>query len=92
MAAYQKRIHARVSLPDGQFLKVWEDFQFRGFSKELNGGLSECVLTIGRAFDYDENDVAEGNDVQLIVADRDTTDDDGDHDGMGARIIYRGYI
>jgi hypothetical protein len=49
-------------------------------------------LQYGVPFDYDENDLKEGNDVEIIVVDRDTTDGDGDPDGFGNRIVYKGYI
>jgi hypothetical protein len=92
MAATKKKIRARVCLPSGQYLATWTDFTFGGFTKELNAGPGECVLTLARPFDYDKNDVAEGNDVEIIVSDADTTDSFGDSDNFSARTVYRGYI
>lgn len=92
MATRRKRIYARVKLPaTDELIATWEDFDFRGFTKELNAGAGECVLTLGRAFDYDGNDILEGNDVEIVIADRDTTGS-GNTDGDGVKRIYRGYI
>lgn len=88
----RKHYTARVSDQSGTFISDWNAFSLRGFTKELNAGPGECVLTLAVPFDYDGPDVAVGNDVLIRVADIDTTDDDGDHDGFGSRTIYRGYI
>ena len=92
MASSKKKVRARVCLPSGQYLRTWTDFSFAGFSKELNGGLGECVLTLPRPFDYDQNDISAGNDVEIIVSDADTTDGAGDSDNFSSRTVYRGYI
>lgn len=92
MAATNKKVRARVSLATGQYLTTWDDFSFEGFSKELNAGPGECVLTLARAFDYDQNDVTEGNDVEIIVSDGDTAGTGSDWDNTSARLVYRGYI
>ena len=92
MASRRKTIFARVSLPSGEFVKQWDNITFRGFSMELNAGPGECVFEYGVAFDYDSLDLKEGNDVQICVVDEETTDDTGENDGFGVKVVYRGYI
>lgn len=88
----RKRIYARVSLPSGTFVADWYDIDFRYFTKQLNGGLGECVLKLPKKLSYDGIDVSVGNDVQLFVADENSTDDTNQSDNMGVRRIYRGFI
>ena len=90
MTARRKHIYARVSLQTGERLSDWHNIRFTNCRKALNAGLAECVFELGEEFDYDGNDLLVGNDVELIVADADTTS--GGHDGSGTRLIYKGYI
>lgn len=91
MAHFKKQISARVMLPSGEYVATWEAFRFQRFTKELNGGLGECELQLGVPFDYDRNDLQEGNIVELYVVDKETVAG-GVHTGLGARMVYRGYI
>lgn len=90
MAFRRKSVVARVSLSNGQYLTDWVDIDFKGFSKALDGGPGECVFSLGVAFDYSSNDLAVGNDVEIIVSDADTLANSVY--GLGARIVYKGYI
>ncbi|MEK7992885.1 MAG: hypothetical protein AAB403_03675 [Planctomycetota bacterium] len=88
---HKKQLYARVSTSAGEILSDWHDIDFRGYTKQLNAGPSECVLGLGVAFDYDRNDLQVGNDVKLILSDIDTAT--GTEAGeSGALVIYQGYI
>jgi len=87
-----KTILARVSSPTGTFLTTWKDIDFRGYTKQLNGGPSECIIDYAVPFDYDGADLREGNDVELVISDADTQLADVEDGTYGARPIYRGYI
>jgi len=87
----KKQLYARVSTASGQLLSDWHDIGFQGFSKQLNAGPGECVLTVAVPFDYDSADLQVGNDVKLILSDADT--EAGTQSGeAGALVIYQGYI
>ena len=78
-----KTICIKVYGPSGTFLKEWTNATFSGFSKEINGGLSECVIELGVPFDYQGADVDVGNIVDIIVSDADVP---------SGRRVYSGYI
>ena len=86
--AFKKKIDVRIYGPDGTGLPVpLVGFDFAGFTKELNAGPSECVLTTDKAFDYAGGEIAVGNEVEINVVDKDTLNSTGD-----PRCVYRGYI
>jgi hypothetical protein len=88
---HKKQVYARVSNSSDQLLADWKNIDFRGYSKELNAGLSECVIGLGVPFDYDSADLKAGNDVKIIVSDMDTSA--GTQSGeSGALVVYQGYI
>lgn len=87
-----KAILARVTSPSGTFLTTWKNIDFRGYSKQLNGGPSECIIDYAVPFDYDGADLREGNDVELVISDADTQLAAVEDGTYGARPIYRGYI
>lgn len=93
MTYVRKQLLARVSTAAGSFVKAWTNIQFNGYTKTLNGGPSECVITYNVAFDYSGADLREGNDVELVISDTDTLgqDENGLPYGM-TRTIYKGYI
>lgn len=47
--------------PIRDLVGIWDDATFDGFEKNINGGLGECILRLGRPFD----DYGEGDDVDL---------------------------
>lgn len=69
------------------FIKIWENAQFKGFTKQLNGGLSPCEIELGEVFDYEGTDLRLNRDVRILVSDGDTQGADED-----PKLIYRGYI
>lgn len=87
-----KQIFAKISNPSGAFVATWSKFTFNGFSKELNSGPAECLITLDVAFDYNGSDLVEGNDVELVVSDKNSVTGDSDNDFVSARTVYRGYI
>jgi hypothetical protein len=88
----KKTLLARVLLPNRTFVTTWENITISGFTKQLNGGSGECIIRYAVPFDYDGADLREGNEVELIIADRDTRPLIT-QDGMyGTRTVYRGYI
>jgi hypothetical protein len=92
MTMQRKRVVAVVRLATGELASQWGTLDFRSFTKQLNGGLGECVIKLGVPFDYDGADLREGNDVELYVVDADSTDGNALTDGLGARLIYKGYV
>lgn len=90
MALTPKRYLALVYNNEGVFLSTWSDFAFTSFTKELNGGLGPCVLTLARPFDYSDVDVSLGNEIEIRVSDKSTIANGAYPDG--AVTIYRGYI
>jgi hypothetical protein len=77
-----KKITIRVNRPTGEFIKLWEAAKFVTFSKELNGGLGECILELGVPFNYTGIELREGNEVVISVTDGDAAN----------LTIYSGYI
>lgn len=87
----RKQITAMVSDQSGTKIADWSGFGLHAISKELNAGPGECVITLPIAFDYDGLDLVIGNDVEVHVADVDTTGA-GNFSGFGTKMIYKGYI
>jgi len=79
----EKSISIKVYDQSGTFLKEWPNAAFSGFSKEINGGLSECIIELGVPFDYQGVELAEGNVVDITISDKQVP--------AGKR-IYSGYI
>lgn len=95
----KKRILINVYDSSDNFITTWADFNFRGFTKELNAGPGECIIGLGVDFDYDGNDLREGNNIEIRIVDRDTISTSASGTGTlanqetaGARVIYKGYI
>ena len=82
-----KHITIKVFRPTGEFLKVWEKARFESFSKEVNAGLSPCIINLGESFDYKGNDLKVGNEIKIFVTDKDTIETNEKE-----RLIYSGYI
>ena len=89
MSVFEKQILIKVYYPTGERIDTWDSFTFNGFTKELNGGLGECVIRLEKEFNYAGNDLLVGNEVEISVRDKDTISEPND---VGMRIIYRGYI
>lgn len=89
MASLKKSYIALVRSQSGAYLATWEAFTFGGFSKKLNGGLGECVITLPRSFDQGGPDLQLNVDVELRVSDRETL---GSLEDVGGRVVYRGYV
>src|SRR4051794_5431416 len=92
MAYKRKTIFAKVSTSAGTYLKTWYNIDFPGFTKQLNGGPSECVIKYAVAFDYDGSDLREGNDIELVICDGDTLADTSNLGSGSTRTIYKGYV
>lgn len=87
-----KILLARISNSSGAFLTTWKNIDFRGYTTQLNGGPSECIIDYAVPFDYDGADLREGNDVELVISDADTQLTNIEDGTYGAKPIYRGYI
>ncbi|MGY3406092.1 hypothetical protein ACVWZV_002205 [Bradyrhizobium sp. GM5.1] len=92
MAYKRKTLFARVSNSSGTFLSNWYNIDFRGFSKTLNAGPGECVIRYAVPFHYDGADLQSGNDVELVICDNDTLDDNTEPSMGNSKIIYKGYL
>jgi len=88
-ALVEKHILIKVYDSDGNYVATWDDATFEGFTKEINGGLGECQIKLGRKFDnYGEYfDVSLNNEVRILVTDRDTRNTDDEY-----VLVYSGYI
>jgi len=86
---FEKKILIKVYDKEGNYLKSWKDATFEKFTKEINGGLGECIIKLARKFDnYGEYfDVNLNNEVRILITDRDTK---GTTDKY--KLIYSGYI
>jgi len=82
----KKQIMILVYDSAGNYLNSWPTAFFSGFTKELNAGVGECVLTLPYAFDYTGQDLVEGNNVEIRISDFDTNKV-GVAPGEPARII-----
>ena len=82
-----KTITIKVFRPTGEFLKVWVNATFETFTKEINAGLGSCKIELGELFDYQGDDLREGNTVEILVADEGTISLP-----EGYVLIYSGYI
>lgn len=90
MSIQKKQIEIIVSDPiSGNFITSLKNFVFNGFTKELNGGVGECVITLNEIFDYNGPEIYEGNDIEIRISDKDTI---GSSNAMNTRTIYIGYI
>ncbi len=83
----KKNVLIKVYDNGGTFLTTWKDAKFEQFTKEINGGLGECIIEFGKVFDYSGSDLQVGNNIEIIISDSDTV---GVLDGY--KIIYSGYI
>jgi len=86
MAVSRKQLFIDIFNPlTGEKIATWVNANLNQFVKNINSGLSECIIELPYTFDYSESDIAEGNDVQISISDKDTTPGT-------TRIIYSGYI
>jgi len=83
----KKQILIKVYRPTGEFITTWKKASFKSFEKEINGGFGECIIILGEKFDYAGEDLLLGNDIEILISDKDTISDAG-----GYRTIYKGYI
>ena len=80
-----KNISIKIYKSTGEFIKEWNNVIFNGFSKEINSGLGECLITLGEKFDYSGSELNIGNIVDILVSDNQTLE-------IGFLKIYSGYI
>lgn len=94
MAATKKTITASIFDPNTGFkIAVWRDFDFKGYTKEINAGVAECVIVLPELFDYSSGALALNNEVELRISDVDTlTPGALSSSDIASRVIYRGYI
>lgn len=81
-----KTYHCKVFDSAGTYINTWNDATFQGFTKTINGGLGEAVVSLARPFDNfgEGEDVKLNNEVQIWLSDRDTPAE--------GTLIYSGYI
>lgn len=86
MAVKKKQLFVDVYDPaTGLKITSWMNVNLNQFTKNINSGLSECILELPYNFDYAGTDIAEGNEVKISIQDNDTG-------GGVQRLIYWGYI
>jgi len=77
----------------GNLMKTITNFEFVSLSKSLNAGCGECVINMAVPFDYDGQELALGNDVEIRISDKDTIAGSlALQDTAGSKVIYTGYI
>lgn len=87
----EKEVTIKVYRPTGEFLKIWENARFVGFTKQINGGLGPCEIELGETMDYSGDDLKLNNEVKIFINDKDTAGiwrEEGDK----RKLIYSGYI
>lgn len=82
-----KNVTIKVYRPTGEFITIWSKALFRGFTKELNGGIGSCLIELGETVSYSGEDLSLNNEVRVFVSDKDTEDYTD-----GNILIYSGYI
>ncbi len=82
-----KNVTIKVYRPTGEFLKVWADAKFSGFTKTLNGGLGACLIELGEVVTYSGTDLELNNEVRIVITDEDTVGTSDEY-----KLIYSGYI
>lgn len=87
----RKNVLIKVYDGSDNFLKIWKDAQFESFTKEINGGVGECVIKLGKKFDYGGSDLKLGNNVEILISDKDVITDPV-ATGNRWRTIYKGFI
>ena len=80
-----KKISIKVLNTSGELIKEWVNATFDGFSKEINSGLGECLVTLGEKIDYSGSELKLGNIVEIYVSDSNTITE-------GFKKVYSGYI
>lgn len=90
MSLFKKQVLINMYTPSGTFIRTMPNLNFVGFTKQLNGGLSECILKTDKVFDYSGTDLLLGNDVEIRIIDKDTVAQLSE--GSKSVIVYRGYI
>jgi len=85
-----KKVLIKVYNSNGDYLDIWKDATFKGFEKRLNGGLGECLIDLGREFDYGGDDLVLGNHIEILISDGESVVELGDM--YSTEIIYKGYI
>ena len=81
-----KQVYIKSFEPDGTYIKTFSDFSMGSFSKKMNVGISEMLITLARKLDtFNANgDVSLGNKLEIWLTDEDT--------GSTPIKIYTGYI
>jgi hypothetical protein len=78
----KKQVIIKVYSYTGEFIKLWTNASFKGFTKELNAGLGECVIDLFEKFDYQGAELTLGNTVEISISDNNAKN----------LLIYSGYI
>jgi len=81
----KKLISIKVFNNEGLMLKEWINATFYKFTKEINSGLGECLITLAEKIDYQGTELELGNIVDIYISDEDTIEE-------GYIRIYSGYI
>lgn len=83
----KKRVLIKAYTRDRKYLGVIPQADISSFAKEINGGLGECLLTLGVKFDSSDVYFQEGNHFEIWISDIDTVNEQD-----AFRKIYAGYV
>ena len=69
-----KEYICKIFTLSGTYITTWNDASFVGFSKSINSGLGEAVISLARHFDDfgEGEDIKLNNEVQIWLSDNDT--------------------
>ncbi len=84
----RKQILIKASQSDGTFIRTLTEANLRSFTKNINGGLGECIIDFGVKFDYAQPELVLGNHIDILVGDTESIADTNE----SYRRIYSGYI
>lgn len=80
-----KKIYIKIYDQQGNFKTIWNDASFGSFTKQMFGGLGNCVIELGRSYDYSGDDLQLNNEVKIYIHDEDLSAGE-------IKLIYDGYI
>ena len=80
-----KKIYIKVYDQWGNFKTIWTDASLGSFTKQMFGGLGNCILELGKKYDYSGDDLRLNNEVKIYIHDEDLSAGE-------LKLIYDGYI
>jgi hypothetical protein len=83
-----KTIQIKVYSPDGSFIGLWKEASFDRLTKELGNGVEECIIELGKGFNYGGNDLKLGNFIEIEISSPSIVS----AETFTIKTIYKGFI